>query len=122
MNVSGSQIFGSGGTGILSTLNNLISSFSSGNADIADTTALNTDLQGISQQRVIIDNSISGLQSAASTHKNQTTQLQSLQDSLIQADTAQVATQLSTSETQGTALLDTIAGLEQQPTLFTILK
>ena len=61
LNVPGNQIFGSGSTGILSTLNNLIASFSAGNADIADTTALNTDLQGISQQRVIIDNSISGL-------------------------------------------------------------
>jgi flagellar hook-associated protein 3 FlgL len=122
LNVPGSQIFGSGTTGILSTLNNLIASFSAGNADIADTTALNTNLQGISQQRVIIDNSISGLQSASTYTQNQTTQLQSVQNSLIQANTAQVATQLSTSETQGTALLDTIAGLEQQPTLFTILK
>ncbi|MGB6934514.1 MAG: flagellar hook-associated protein 3, partial [Acidobacteriaceae bacterium] len=102
--------------------NNLIASFSAGNADISDTTALNSDLQGISQQRVIIDNSISGLQSASTYTQNQTTQLQSVQDSLIQADTAQVATQLSTSETQGTALLDTIAGLEQEPTLFTVLK
>lgn len=122
LNVPGSQIFGSGSTGILATLNNLIVSFSSGSADIADTTALNTDLQGISQQRVIIDNSISGLQSATTYTQNQTTQLQAVQNSLIQADTAQVATQLSTSETQGTALLDTIAGLEQLPTLFTILK
>lgn len=122
LNVPGNQIFGSGTTGILSTLNNLIASFSAGNADIPDTTALNTDLQGISQQRVIIDNSISGLQSASTYTQNQTTQLQSVQNSLIQANTAQVATQLSTSETQGTALLDTIAGLEQQPTLFTILK
>ncbi len=122
LNVPGSQIFGSGSTGILSTLNNLIASFSAGNADISDTTALNSDLQGISQQRVIIDNSISGLQSASTYTQNQTTQLQSVQDSLIQADTAQVATQLSTSETQGTALLDTIAGLEQEPTLFTVLK
>jgi flagellar hook-associated protein 3 FlgL len=122
LNVPGNQIFGSGTTGILSTLNNLISSFSAGNADIPDTTALNTDLQNISQQRVIIDNSISGLQAASTYTQNQTTQLQSVEDSLIQADTAQVAAQLSTSETQGTALLDTIAGLEQQPTLFTILK
>jgi len=122
LNVPGSQIFGSGSTGILATLNNLIASFSAGNADIPDTTALNTNLQGISQQRVIIDNSISGLQSASTYTQNQTTQLQAVQDSLIQADTAQVATQLSTSETQGTALLDTIAGLEQLPTLFTILK
>lgn len=122
LNVPGNQIFGSGSSGILSTLNNLIASFSAGNADIQDTTALNMDLQNISQQRVIVDNSISGLQSASTYTQNQTTQLQSVQNSLIQADTARVATQLSTSETQGTALLDTIAGLEQQPTLFTILK
>jgi flagellar hook-associated protein 3 FlgL len=122
LNVPGSQIFGSGSSGILSTLNNLIASFSAGNADIPDTIALNTGLQGISQQRVIIDNSISQLQSASTYTQSQTTQLQSVQDSLIQADTTQVATQLSTSETQGTALLDTIAGLEQQPTLFTVLK
>jgi flagellar hook-associated protein 3 FlgL len=122
LNVPGSQIFGSGSTGILATLNNLITSFSSGNSDIADTTALNSDLQGISQQRVIIDNSITGLQSASTYTQNQTTQLQAVQDSLIQANTAQVATQLSTSETQGTALLDTIAALDQLPTLFTVLK
>jgi flagellar hook-associated protein 3 FlgL len=122
LNVPGNQIFGSGSTGILATLNNLITSFSSGNSDIADTTALNSDLQGISQQRVIIDNSITGLQSASTYTQNQTTQLQAVQDSLIQANTAQVATQLSTSETQGTALLDTIAALDQQPTLFTVLK
>lgn len=122
LNVPGNQIFGSGSTGILVTLSNLIASYSAGNADIVDTTALNTDLQGISQQRVIIDNSITGLRSASTYTQNQTTQLQAVQDSLIQANTAQVATQLSTSETQGTALLDTIAGLEQEPTLFTVLK
>ena len=122
LNVPGSLVFGSGSTGILATLNNLIASFSSGNSDIADTTALNTDLQGISQQRVIIDNSISGLQSASTYTQNQTTQLQSVQDTLIQANTTQVATELSSSETQGTALLDTIAALDQEPTLFTVLK
>lgn len=122
LNVPGNQIFGSGSTGILVTLSNLIASYSAGNADIVDTTALNTDLQGISQQRVIIDNSITGLRSASTYTQNQTTQLQAVQDTLIQANTAQVATQLSTSETQGTALLDTIAGLEQEPTLFTVLK
>lgn len=122
LNVPGSQIFGSGSTGILATLNNLIASFSSGTSDIADTTALNTALQGISQQRVIIDNSISGLQSASTYTQNQTTQLQAVQDTLIQANTTQVATELSSSETQGTALLDTIAALDQEPTLFTVLK
>lgn len=122
LNVPGNQIFGSGTTGILATLSNLIASFSSGTSDIADTTALNTDLQNISQQRVILDNSISGLQSASTYTQNQTTQLQAVQNTLIQANTTQVATELSASETQGTALLDTIAALDQEPTLFTVLK
>ncbi len=122
LNVPGNQIFGSGTTGILATLSNLIASFSSGNADITDTTALNTDLQNISQQRVILDNSITGLQSASTYTQNQTTQLQAVQNTLIQANTTQVATELSASETQGTALLDTIAALDQEPTLFTVLK
>ena len=122
LNVPGNQIFGSGTSGILSTLTSLIASYSAGTADISDSLALSTDLQGISQQRVIIDNSISSLQSASTYTQNQTTQLQSAQNNLIQANTAEIATQLSTSETQGTALLDTIAGLEQEPTLFTVLK
>lgn len=122
LNVPGSQIFGSGSSGILATLSNLIASFSSGSSDIADTTALNTDLQGISQQRVIVDNSITGLQSASTYTQNQTTQLQSVQDTLIQANMTQVAAQLSSSETQGTALLDTIAAIDQEPTLFSVLR
>lgn len=122
LNVPGSQIFGSGSSGILATLSNLIASFSSGSSDIADTTALNTDLQGISQQRVIVDNSITGLQSASTYTQNQTTQLQAVQDTLIQANMTQIAAQLSSSETQGTALLDTIAALDQEPTLFSVIK
>lgn len=122
LNVPGNQVFGSGSTGILATLSNLIASFSSGTSDVADTTALTTDLQGISQQRVIIDNSISALQSSSTYTQNQTTQLQAVQDTLVQANTTQVAAELSASETQGTALIDTIAALDQQPTLFTVLK
>ncbi len=122
LNVPGNQVFGSGSTGILATLSNLIASFSSGKSDVANTTALTTDLQGISQQRVIIDNSISALQSSSTYTQNQTTQLQAVQDTLVQANTTQVAAELSASETQGTALIDTIAALDQQPTLFTVLK
>ncbi|MHB1743359.1 MAG: flagellar hook-associated protein FlgL [Acidobacteriaceae bacterium] len=122
LNVPGNQVFGSGSTGILATLSNLIASFSSGTSDVANTTALTTDLQGISQQRVIIDNSISALQSSSTYTQNQTTQLQAVQDTLVQANTTQVAAELSASETQGTALIDTIAALDQQPTLFTVLK
>src|SRR5487761_1120882 len=54
LNLPGSQVFGSGSSGVLATLNNLIAEFSSGSsssASISDATALNTDLQTVSQQR-----------------------------------------------------------------------
>ncbi|MGC1781846.1 MAG: flagellar hook-associated protein FlgL [Acidobacteriaceae bacterium] len=122
MNLPGSQVFGSGSTGILSTLSNLIAEFSSGSASIADGTALSTDLQTVSQQRVILDNSLSALQASSTYTQNQTTQLQSAENNLIQTNTAQAATQLSATETQQTALMDMIASLDQQGTLFNALK
>lgn len=125
LNLPGSQVFGSGSTGVLATLNNLIAEFSSGSsssASISDTTALSTDLQTVSQQRVILDNSLSALQASSTYTQSQTTQLQSVEDSLIQTNTAQAASQLSSADTQRTALMDMIASLDQQGTLFNVLK
>jgi flagellar hook-associated protein 3 FlgL len=48
-------------------------------------------------------------------------QLQSAQDSLLQADTARVASQLSWAETQQAALTQVIAAIDHQGTLFTAL-
>jgi flagellar hook-associated protein 3 FlgL len=124
-NVPGDQVFGSGSTGILATLSNLIADFSSGTAaptSVADTNALTTDLQNISQQRVVIDNSLTAIQSSSTYAQDQTTQLQSAEDNLIQANTAQVATELSSAESQNTALVDTIGALDQQATLFSVLR
>ena len=125
LNLPGSQVFGSGSTGILATLNNLIAEFSSGSASsasISDATALSTDLQTVSQQRVVLDNSLSALQASNTYTQNQTTQLQSAENTLIQTNTAQAASQLSATETQQTALMDMIASLDQQGTLFNALK
>jgi flagellar hook-associated protein 3 FlgL len=124
-NLPGNQVFGSGVTGILATLSNLITDFSTGAptaTTVADTGALTTQLQNISNQRVIIDNSLTSLQSSSTYAQNQTAQLQSAEDSLIQTNPTQVATELSTAETQHTALIDMIASLDQQPTLFNVLK
>ena len=64
----------------------------------------------VSQQRVTIDNSInSSLRLRCVT--NEQTQLTAAQTNLMQADMAQVSTQLSLSETQQTALEDVIAQL-----------
>jgi flagellar hook-associated protein 3 FlgL len=124
-NLPGDQVFGSGSSGILATLSNLIADFASGTGSttsIADTGALTTDLQNISQQRVTIDNSLSSLQSSSTYAQSQTAQLQSAQDALIQTNPSAVATELSATENQNTALIDMMASLDQQATLFTVLR
>ena len=117
VNLSGSQVFSAAGADVLGTLNALIADFSSGTAlpgAQTDTGALSTALNHVSQQRVLIDNSLSRLQDAESYNQSEKTQLTASQTSLLQADIGQVATQLSTSETQQTALIQVIATLGKQ--------
>jgi flagellar hook-associated protein 3 FlgL len=45
-----------------------------------------------------------------------------VQDNLLQANTAQVATELSSAETQQSALTQVIAAIDQQGTLFNQLQ
>jgi flagellar hook-associated protein 3 FlgL len=116
MNVPGDQIFlGSGTNSVFGTLNALVADYASGTVNttqaVNDTTALNTALNYVSQQRVTIDNSITRLSDASSAVSNEQTQLTAAQTNLMQSDVAQVATQLSLSETQQTALEDMIAQL-----------
>lgn len=116
LNVPGNQIFTAAGADVLGTLNKLIADFSSGtvsSTSILDATGLKTALDNVSQQRVTIDNSISRLGAASTYAQTEKTQLQSAQNTLVAADTAQVATQLSTVETQHTALLNVISTLEK---------
>ena len=110
------QIFLSSGTNsVFGALNSLIADYSTGTVDasqaISDTESLGTALSFVSQQRVTIDNSISQLGSASDAMTNEQTQLIAAQTNLMQADVAQVSTQLSLSETQQTALEDVIAQL-----------
>ena len=77
----------------------------------ADTNTLNSALNWVSEQRVTIDNSINQVSASSSSAQSEALQLTSAQTNLMQADVGQVSTQLSTSETQATALEDTIAQL-----------
>jgi flagellar hook-associated protein 3 FlgL len=123
-NVPGDQIF-TAGPNVLGTLNNLIADFSSGTpsaTSAADLTQLSSALNYVSQQRVTLDDSISRLTAAGNYDTAESTQLQSAQNNLIQADTAQVATQLSSAETQQSALTQVIAAIEKQGTLFDVLQ
>ena len=116
LNVPGNQVFlGSGTNSVFGALNSLIADYSSGTVDtnqaVSDTEALSTSLNYVSQQRVTIDNSITQVSTASDAITNEQTQLTAAQTNLMQADVAQVSTQLSLSETQQTALEDVIAQL-----------
>jgi flagellar hook-associated protein 3 FlgL len=117
MNLPGSQVFSASGSDVLGTLNALVADFQSGSASStaeADTQALSSALGVVTQQRVIIDNSLTRLQAAETYTQSEATQLTSSQTNLLQADVGQVATQLSTAETQQAALSQVIATLGKQ--------
>jgi len=76
-----------------------------------DTQALTAALNTVSQQRVLIDNSITQLGAASGAITTEKTQLLAAQTNLMQADLATVATQLSLSKTQETALEAVISQL-----------
>lgn len=119
-NVPGDQIF-TAGPNVLGTLNSLITDFSSGTpsaSSVADLANLNTALNYVSQQRVVLDDSITRLTTAGNYSSSESIQLRSAQNSLIQTDTAQAASQLSSTETQQAALIQVIAAVNQQGTLF----
>jgi flagellar hook-associated protein 3 FlgL len=125
-NVPGDQIFLSSTEGnVLNTLNNLIADYSSGtpsSSAAADTAQLTQALSTVSQQRVILDNSITRLTASSNYSQSESTQLASAQNTLLQADTATVASQLSSAETQQAALTQVIAAIDQQGNLFQVLQ
>jgi flagellar hook-associated protein 3 FlgL len=117
LNVPGNQVFTASGADVLGALNALVADFSSGTVSAtaqSDTQALSTALNHVSQQRVLIDNSLTRLNAAQSYTQDEATQLTSVQTSLLQADVGQISTQLSTAETQQAALSQVIASLGKQ--------
>jgi flagellar hook-associated protein 3 FlgL len=117
LNIPGSQIFSAKGSDVLGTLNALIADFSTGTAAPTaevDAQQLSTALGNVTQQRVLLDNSLSRLTSAESYTQSESAQLTSAQTNLLQANVGQIATQLSTAETQQTALSQVIATLGKQ--------
>ena len=118
LNVPGSQIFtgnGNSSVSVMGALNALIADYSGTTVDeaqaTADTNTLNSALNFVSEQRVTIDNSINQVSASSSAATSEALQLTSAQTNLMQADVGQVSTQLSTAETQATALEDTLAQL-----------
>lgn len=124
VNLPGSAVFGSAGSGVLGALNHLISDFSGGapTATItADTSALTTSLGQLSSQRSTLDNALSRLQSSSTYVQTDESQLTVAQGNLVSADPATVATQLSQAETQHQALLSVVNALGSSD-LFSLMK
>jgi len=119
-NVPGQQIFTAAGGDLLGTLNALIQGFSTGDTATtrALTSQLSTALSQLSTQRASLDGSINRLQSASSYASQEQTRLVANQTDLLQADLPTIATKLSSSTTQQSALESVIVAIEHQGTLF----
>jgi len=115
LNVPGDQIFSAPGVNnVLGVLNQLVADFATGvpaGTSVSDTVGLNSALNYVSQQRVLIDNSLSRLTAASDAANGEQTQLTAAQTNLMQADMAKISTQLSMAETQQTALEAVMAQL-----------
>lgn len=121
-NIPGTAIFSSATTGgVLGTLSSLITNFqtaatagstsSVGSSIASEITQLTAALNGVSAQRTTLDNSLSRVQNAVTAASSEATQLLSAQTNLMQADLGQLATQLSTTKSEQTALSNVLAGL-----------
>ena len=114
VNLPGSAIFGSGSTGLLPVLNQLIADFSSGTASASaasDASALTAALSQVSSQRSILGSSLSRLQQTSAYAQTEVSELTAEQGTLVSADLAIVATDLKSAETQHQALLSVTAAL-----------
>jgi flagellar hook-associated protein 3 FlgL len=123
-NLPGSQVFGTSGSSVFGALNQLANDLSSGASSATlqgDTAQLSTALNGVIDQRSILDSSLTQLQSTSSYAQSNETELAATESGLVSANTAAVATQLSQAELQGQALMSTIATLDKN-SLFDYLR
>jgi flagellar hook-associated protein 3 FlgL len=114
VNVPGSAIFGGSGAGVLTALNQLIADIAGGAATAtvtSDSSALNASLGQLSSQRSILDSSLSRIQQTSTYTQTEESELTVQQGSLVSADMATVASQLSSAETQHQALLSVMSAL-----------
>ena len=129
VNLPGSSVFLASGSSLLGTLNQLVSDMGAlaggtgSTASVqADSTALTKALGTVTTQRATLDSSLSRLTAATTYASTQQTVYEAQQSSLLSADPATVATDLSAAETQHQALLGVTATLESQQDLFDYLK
>jgi flagellar hook-associated protein 3 FlgL len=121
-NLPGDQLFTSG-TNVIGALGNLITALQSGtSAQIGAATAtVSSALNGVSQQRIPLDTTISQLNSQESYLGQETVTLSTQQTSLVGISLAVAATNLSQAELTNSAVLAAAAKVLPQ-TLLDYLK
>jgi flagellar hook-associated protein 3 FlgL len=115
--LAGSAVFSAPGADVMTALNNLVADFASGapsSTAAADVGILQKALGNVSQQRSVLDSSLSRLESASTYAQTDATNRTISVSTLVAADPATVATQLSAAETQNQALMAVISTVEKQ--------
>jgi flagellar hook-associated protein 3 FlgL len=115
--LAGAAVFSAPGADVMTALNNLVADFASGT--VSSTASVNVGvlsaaLGNVSQQRSVLDSSLSRLESASVYAQTDATNLIASISTLVAADPAAVATQLSAAETQNQALMSVISTVEKQ--------
>jgi len=122
--LAGSAVFMAPGADVMTALNNLVADFASGTVSSTASTdigILQTALGNVSQQQTVLGSSLDRLESASTYAQIDATNRTAEVSSLVSANPATVATQLSSAETQNQALMSVIATVEKQ-SLFSYLQ
>ena len=111
MNLPGNQVFSDPSNSVIGSLSSLVSALKGGDsATIASaTTAVNSALNHVGQQRVFYANAETQLNAQEAYLSSEKVQLTSQQTSLVGVDTAQAATTLARAEAANSAALAAVA-------------
>jgi flagellar hook-associated protein 3 FlgL len=115
--LAGSAVFTAPGANVMTALNNLVADFASGTLSATASTdigVLQKALSNVSQQRLSLDSSLNRIQTASTYAQTDATNRTAEASSLVAANPATIATQLSAAETQNQALMSVIATVGKQ--------
>jgi flagellar hook-associated protein 3 FlgL len=124
-NLPGSSVFGTGTTGVIGAISQLITDVSGGASTASmttDTSNLKSALDQLSTQRSTLDSSLAQMNSSNTFAQTTASQLEIAQGGLVSANPETVAAQLSSAETQHQALLSVISTLGNQEDLFQMMR
>lgn len=110
----GSSVFSDASSPVFGALQSIITTLQNGEApDTAAVSNLRDSLTNVTTQRSILDSNMSRLNSETAYTTTQKTETQAEQSKLLSADPVALASELSASETQRTALLSTLAVVQK---------